>query len=92
MAVEIVSSETFLTANEMREKFFRDDVNTILTMITNRLFQSKRNPIVRMLQTELQLYPLDVITFTKTILHERGYILTDIEDNNGILLGFKISI
>jgi hypothetical protein len=92
MANEITTPETFLNANEMREKFFRDDVNSILTMITNRFLQSRRNPIIRMLQAELQAYPVDVVQYVKSLLNTRGYVLTDIEDNNNNVLGFKISL
>lgn len=92
MANEITTPETFLNANEMREKFFRDDVNSILTMITNRFLQSRRNPIIRMLQAELQTYPVDVVQYVKSLLNTRGYVLTDIEDNNNNVLGFKISL
>ena len=89
---EIVTTTTFLSATEMREKYYIDDMNTLLTTISQRLVQAKRNPTIRLLQADLQIYPPEIITNVKYLLQNKGYIITDTEDATGLVLGFKVTV
>ena len=88
-----ITRETFPSLRELQNIFYKDDFNTFLNMIKNRMIQAKRlnQNFARINVGDMTNIPQQVVTDVKVFLRKNDYTLTEVEDNAGIMAGFKIS-
>ena len=88
-----ITQEEFPTSMSLRQFFYKNDMNDILTMVKNRMIQSKRQhqQSARIVIADVNHYPVQLMTEAKEFLKMRGYSIVDIEDAAGNASGFKIS-
>lgn len=89
-----ITTETFPNIDDLQEIFYKDDFNRVLNIVKNRIIQAKTNNL-----NYAKLYNVDFINIPEKVMidvkiflcQERGYSVSEIENNEGNATGWKLS-
>lgn len=90
-----ITKNEFPSLDELKDIFYENNFNNILNTVKNRIIVAKRTNLdsARMQNADFVNIPQNVINDVKKFLREeRKYVLTDIEDNAGVSVGWKINL
>jgi hypothetical protein len=87
---KLVTMETFPSINDLRNIFFRDDMNRGLNIVKNKILQAKNQN-----QTNARILVPDIpnaetANHVKTFLRDQGYTIVELETVEGAYQGWKI--
>ena len=88
-----INQNGFPSYDELKQIFYREDFNTVLNIVKNRMIQAKRmnTNFAKLTVPDLNMIPMQVVDDVKVFLKNNGYTIVDIEDNAGVVTGWKIS-
>jgi hypothetical protein len=90
----LITRESFPSLTELQAILYKEDFNTVLNTVKQRIIQAKRTNMnfARMTLLDFNMIPLQIVNDVKDFLRkDRGYTIVDIEDNANIVTGCKIS-
>ena len=92
----VLTRNTFPRVNDLREIFHTDDFNTVLNTVKNRIITDRRANHLqngsRLNQSEFGNIPQNTINEVKEFLRGLGYRVVDVEDQNNVVVAWKVYI
>ena len=94
-----LTRNTFPSLQELTVILYEEQFNRILNIVKTRILNAYNNipplnnNVARLLNNEFNNIPMQVITDVKTFLQtQKGYTITDSEDINGNIIGWRINL
>jgi|LauGreDrversion4_2_1035121.scaffolds.fasta_scaffold04848_9 hypothetical protein len=88
----VINSLNFPDKNSVNECFFQENFNRLLGLVRTKMVQanSTNNNFCRVLTADTASYKEIVVTSVKSFLTNKGYVITEIENHDGISTGWKL--
>lgn len=88
-----ITENTFPNKDNLIEILKEDQINRILKMIKNKILIAsiENNTSIRVLLIDTNMFKISNVTFVKTFLVNKGYVITEIEGVAGEQIGWKLS-